>query len=134
MTLGVLWRPHRAEAPEVTAQWRANWFSYQINRSPCQSQAKLMARVFSSALLGMFAWCCPPDTGAPAEEQGEILKNSSSHTATTFMKTSHNPLKYISQTISAILLHWLIWVITDQSHTSHAKVKLTTKQLTRLIF
>ncbi len=88
VTLGVLWRPHRAEAPEVTAQWRANWFSYRINRSARQSQAKLMARVFSSALLGKFAWRCHPDTGAPAEQQGEILKNSSSYTAMTFMKTS----------------------------------------------
>ncbi len=75
VTLGELWRQHRAEAPEVTAQWRANWFSYRINRSARQSQAKLMTRVFSSALLGML----------------ELLLNNREKfpkTATTFMKKS----------------------------------------------
>lgn len=153
VTLGVLWRQHRAEAPEVTVQWRANWFSYRINRSACQSQAKLMARVFSSALLGMFAWRCHPDAGAVLLNNREKFSKTAPHIQQrhswrrllkfVFLRIPQSSHKLLnlprnqnlksntSQTISAILLHW---VRTDKSHTSHAKVKLTTKQLTREIF
>lgn len=86
VTLGVLWWPHRAEAPEVPAQWRANWFSYWINRSVRQIQAKLMVSVFSLAFLGTFAWHCHLDTGAPAKEHRKIPKHCSSYTAMTLMR------------------------------------------------
>ncbi len=62
VTSGELWRQHRTQAPEVTAQWRANRFSYRINRSARQSQAKLMTRVFS-------CWSSCWTTGRSSQKQ-----------------------------------------------------------------